>query len=358
MKKILLVDGTFPINTRSSRIVDTLIEEYEIKYCAWDRMSVSTSEEKKKNYILSGSEGYGKKIKKLCGLLKFYNFFKKTCKEFLPEYIIASHWDMLILSFLLKNKNQKLIYDDIDMPTSKNRLVLFFLKKIELIALKRTDGVIFASRFYSKCYEKKKYIILENKPSKEIYNNQLYNFKSEKIKVCFIGTIRYYSLFEQVIKKLKKYENKIEFLFFGSGHIEKKLKELVLKNNQKNIYFFGKYSYEDIARFYNLADLIWAVYPEEYNVKYAISNKFHESIVFEKPCIFSKNTLLGEFVEINNIGISVEIKDIDIFFQDIINDKIDLIKIKKTIKEYKIRNQNIYWEDDEKILKKFIKEIL
>ena len=35
--------------------------------------------------------------------------------------------------------------------------------------------------------------------------------------------------------------------------------------------------------------MVWAAYPnKDYNVKYAISNKFFESLVYEKPTFFSK----------------------------------------------------------------------
>lgn len=37
MKKILLIDGVYPINTRSFRLYETLKKKYEIKFCSWNR---------------------------------------------------------------------------------------------------------------------------------------------------------------------------------------------------------------------------------------------------------------------------------------------------------------------------------
>lgn len=350
MKKILLIDGIYPINTRSLRIIRTLSEENDIKFCAWNRNDILVSDNF--NYIYSSNEGYGNKVKKILGMYKYYKYLKSKNLEFNPELIIASQWDMLLLAVLLKSKKQKLIYDNIDMPTSEFNLVIKLLRFLEAGLLKKTDGIIYASRFFKKCYNLKiSNIILENKPLKELVTKEKIEYKSKKIKISFMGTIRYYEVFEKVFEVLENYQDKVEFLFFGTGHAEDKLKELVKIKNIKNIKFFGKYNYDEIGKFYNSSDLVWAVYPaEDYNVKYAISNKFHESILFEKPCLFSKDTLLGEFIQKENIGISLRIEELEIVIKELCDGKIDLDILKENIKNYKLKNSKIYWEDEEKQL--------
>lgn len=360
-KKILMVDGIYPANTRSKRIVKTLKKTYEIKLCMWDRRSISDElSNLDKDFIYCSNEGYGNKIKKLFGIIKFYSYLKKVLIQYKPDILIASQWDMLVLCAILKSDKQKLIYDNIDMPTSSIYIILKILIFIEKICLKKVDGIIFASRFFEEKYKNFncKKIILENKPLKEILKEDSLKYSSEKIKISFIGTLRYYSMLEALINSVKNYEQNIEILLFGNGPDEKKLKKFVQENKQKNIVFFGKYKYEDIAKFYNISDLIWAVYPErDYNVKYAISNKFHESILFEKPCFFSKNTLLGELVNTEDIGITLELDKLEKIIRQINNKEIELNKLKENIQKYKVKNKNIYWEDDEQLLEKFIKEL-
>lgn len=359
-EKYLLVDGIYPPNTRSRRIFETINKESEIRYCLWDRSESSLKEKNQKSYIYLSREGYGNKIKKILGMRNFYLYLKEINRNYNPKVIIASQWDMLLLCYLLKNKNQKLIYDNIDMPSSNSKLILIILKKIEKICLKKVDGIIFASRFFQEKYLnfKNKTIILENKPLKKLINEKEHSHNSKKIKISFIGTLRYYSILEKLVNSVRNYEEKIEVLFFGSGPDEKKIKDLVAKNNQKNVIFFGEYNYEDISKLYHISDIIWAVYPEEdYNVKYAISNKFHESIIFEKICLFSKNTLLGKYVVKNNIGLGIDINEVDKLIQNISKNEIDYKNIKKSIKKYKENNFNLFWEDDEENLKKFIKEL-
>ena len=83
-----------------------------------------------------------------------------------------------------------------------------------------------------------------------------------------------------------------------------------LKNkysNHSNIIFTGKYNYNDISKFYVDSDFVWAAYPsKDYNVKYAISNKFHESIQYLTPCIYAEETMLGDYVKEKNIGLTVD----------------------------------------------------
>ena len=96
---------------------------------------------------------------------------------------------------------------------------------------------------------------------------------------------------------------------------------------------------------------------KDYNVKFAISNKFFESILFEKPCFFAKNTQLGNLVHENGIGIVVDPYNIQ-EIKNIINqlNKEKILNLQNNIKFYK-NNQKLYWEESEEELLKFIKNI-
>lgn len=358
VKKILIVDGIFPINTRSYRIYKSLGKSYEIKYCSWDRKN-QNKKIQNENYIYSSNEGYGNKLKKLLGIYKYYKYLSKKIKEYKPHIIIASQWDMLILTSLVKSDNQYLIYDNIDLPSTKNSFILKFIQYIEKICiLKKVDGIIYASRFFDEYYKKinKRKLILENKPLKELKTEKSIEYITDRKKIVFMGTIRYYELFEKLVEALKEYQEEVELLFFGEGHAEEKLKRLVKKNKQTNVKFMGRYNYSEIGLFYNVSDYVWAVYPSaDFNVKYAISNKFHESLLFEKPCFYSKNTKLGEYVEENSIGYSIDENKL----QEELKKILSLKNIKKlSFEKYKEENTNLYWEDDEEKLFRFIKNIL
>lgn len=150
----------------------------------------------------------------------------------------------------------------------------------------------------------------------------------------------------------------IEVYLIGKGAENYKFKDLIQKQNLKNIFMIDEYKYEEIKRFYLNTDLIWAVYPnKDYNVKFAISNKFFESILFEKPCFFAKYTLLGDFVEKNNIGIVVDPYDTEEIKKKIekLNEK-TILELQENIKKYK-KEKDLYWENQEVKLLEFINRV-
>lgn len=357
MKRILLVDRIYLINTRNKRIIDSLKEKHEIKFCAWNRESRKIEEDN--NYIYSSNEGYGKKIKKLLGMRKYLSFIKKVISEYKPDIIIASQWDMLLLT-ILSNFKGKIIYENLDIPSNSSRLILKILLILEKWMLKKVDGIIFASRFFLPLYSqyKGRKLLLENLPLKETDRKQEIELeKREKIRISFIGSLRYFETMKNLLFSIQESSN-IEVYLIGKGAENYKFKELIKKQNLKNIFMVDEYKYEEIKKFYLNTDLIWAVYPNKnYNVKFAISNKFFESILFEKPCFFAKDTLLGDFVEKHNIGIVVDPYDVEEIKKktEKLNKKA-ILELQKNIKKYK-KEKDLYWENQEAKLLEFINRV-
>ncbi|WP_349763512.1 glycosyltransferase [Fusobacterium sp. SYSU M8D902] len=356
MKKILLIDGTYPINTRNKRMVDTLKKIHIVRVCAWNRENINFEE--KDDYIYSSNEGYGNKIKKLYGMRNYFNYIKKVIVNYNPEIIISSQWDMLLLT-ILSNFKGKIIYENLDLPTSTNSLVLNILLMVEKLMLKKVSGIIYASRFFIPLYNKYKgaKLLLENLPLKEVNNKSYKIEKREKLRISFIGGLRYFETMKNLLLAIQEIEN-IEVYLIGKGAENNKFQNFIESNELKNIYMIGKYEYKEIKKLYLNTDFVWAVYPnKDYNVKFAISNKFYESVLFEKPCFFSKNTLLGDLVKKNKIGIIVDpynIEEIKSKIRDLDTGKI--LMLKENIKIYK-RNKKLYWEDNEKELLNFINNI-
>lgn len=356
MNRILIIDGIYPINTRNKRIINTLKKKYEIKFCAWNRGNIEF--EDKENYIYSSNEGYGKKIKKLLGMKNYLNFIKQTINNYNPEIIIASQWDMLLLT-ILSNFRGKIIYENLDLPTSSNKMVLKILLLLEKLMLKKIDGIIYASRFFMPLYSKYKIkeLLLENYPLKEIDEKDFETEKREKLRISFIGGLRYFETMKNLLSASQDKEN-IEIYLIGKGPENNRFKNFIKENKLKNIFIIDSYKYEEIKSLYLNTDFVWAVYPNrDYNVKFAISNKFFESILFEKPCFFAKDTLLGDFVKQNKIGITVDpynVEEIKIKIEEL--NESTILDLQENIKKYK-ENQKLYWEDNETELLKFIDEI-
>jgi glycosyltransferase involved in cell wall biosynthesis len=356
MKKVLLIDSSYPINTRNEKII-TSLKEYEIHVIAWNRDNRAHKPVNEYiEHIYYSRAPYGKPFIKFFKLIFYFFFIKSVTKKIDPDFIIASHWDMLMLAVLIKLRSCKLIYENLDIPTANSKIFLTILKQIEKQALRKTEAIIVASRFYVPIYNyyNRSLYVLENKPCKNILAEKTPAYShvnNNRIVLSFVGTLRYFDCMQRLIIASDRLV--IDILFFGDGPDYLKLKEF--SKNSVNVYFYGRYKYADIKCIYDLSDIIWAVYPnKDYNVKYAISNKFFESLVFKKPGIYADKTLLGDFVLENNMGLIVDPYDEDDIrgkLVDVIKNQNILTDIKKSMENFNKKN-SLYWEDDADIFKK------
>lgn len=302
--KVLLIDTSYPINTRNERFEMSLAETFgkkNVKVVAWNRNNRPITHD---YYIYEKYAQYGNKLAKLRELRGFRKLVKSVIDEFNPDIIIASHWDSLLVVSSIATKDTQIIYENLDMPTGKP-LIRKMISTLEKFALRKVSCITFASRFYLPFYSdfKGQKFVIENKTPESIYK-ELSNVRNENLRICFLGALRYEDILGNAILAAKDLEG-IEFHIYGSGPNETKLSEKF--HNVKNLFWHGRYEYKDIADIYQQTDIIWAAYPSnDLNVKLAISNKYHESLLFNIPGIFSKDTKLGEMVENEKIGFVVD----------------------------------------------------
>lgn len=303
----ILLDTSYPINTRNQKLIHSLRTHYpdsEIHILTWNRDNRPLATNETNQHIYYKAAAYGNLLKKLRGLIGYKKYLKSVLQTIKPDVIIASHWDTLMLAAPLKKEKQLLIYENLDIPTSSHPFILKILQYLEKRALRHTDLIIQASRFFVHLYETFPVcqLVLENKPLFKDIPSHL--FPKNHFRISFMGMIRYPEILKNLIDGTKDLEN-VELCFYGEGPDFKEIESYCQK--RANIHLYGKYEYEQIGEFYLNSDLIWAVYPnKDYNVKYAISNKFHESLFFKRPCVFAQETRLGDFVTEKQIGFTVD----------------------------------------------------
>ena len=346
MKKIVLIDTSYPINVRNQKIIDSLtssIEDVEISVISWKRDG-NLCEVPDGYYLYNKKSPLGDRLRKLKNLLGFKNFVKQSLREICPNVIIASHWSSLVLVASCIKK-EKLIYENLDIPTGPKlirRVICFFEKR----ALKKVTCVLHASRFYTELYSASiPQIVLENKPKFEKdYKNKVYQ-KGTPLKISFIGGLRYRFLLQNLVDSVKN-DNRFVLYLHGDGVDYEYFKEYCSGIN--NVVLTGRYSYSSIVSLYHGSDVVWAAYPNtDFNVKYAISNKFHESLYVGVPCVYSAGTKLADYVEANKIGIQVDSNDmlsIRSLFEQIYNGELDLTEISENMKAFANKENN--WSDD------------
>ena len=356
--KILILCDHYPLSPRVKKLRNSLLKLYPgsvVKVFAWNRENNLVKED----YVETFNQniGYGNKIGKALNLVKFLRNSKLCIKKFKPTHVHAIDIEMLIVSGLIL-KNEKLIYEVYDIKFYKPKIVKFIREKIETFFIKKyVNSIIFASPFFDNYYtqigiENILKVTLNNKPSCEMleckdshYMNPFKKFLDGKLVIGFIGTVRYSDILINLIDSSRTLDD-IIILIAGNGPSYNYIKDYITHNDLKyKVIMTGRYESNDLKSIYNVCDYIWAAYPNnDFNVKYAISNKFFESMVFNKKVIVSRDTMLGDYIEKENVGFTI----------DPYNTKqiIDLLRSlnKSNINNNIVFDDGLYWEDEEEKL--------
>lgn len=365
MKKILIIDTTWPINSRTQRFKNSLDSIFRTVVVAWSRNGILENIPRD-HYILEGNIGYGKQLKKLLYLPIFiYYTYKVSCKE-KPNAIFASHWDSLICATFIRlfsKGNVKVIYDCLDLPTTSNSYLKFILNKVENFCLRYVDLTIFASRYFKPLYsEYLNSYVFENYPSlasfREKTNEPEFFKKHKEIEfnnirsISWIGVVRYFDVIENILLAIKSTD--IYLLVFGDGPELDKLRKAVNEHSlNEQVLFFGRYNHSDLTAIYNVSQCVWAAYPtNDFNAVYAISNKYFECSFFEKDIVLSQKTKMAESLS-NHKNVLI----VDEYSVSNIRD--GLMKfIKKGKGKYSKYESDIFWEDKEREMLQLISEIV
>lgn len=355
MKKLLIIDTTWPINTRTERFKNTLEKYFKVLVVAWNRGIETSNNIPDNTYVLDTNIGYGNQIKKILKMPVFFLHLYKICKREKPDVIFASHWDSLICAVTLKlisNWKLKIIYDCLDLPTFSNIIIRKIILFVEKVCLLFVNLTIFASRYFKPLYSKNiKSYVFENYPSVNLINSpspepvwmkhcnekELINTNS----ISWIGVVRYFEIIQNILLAIKG--TNIKFLVYGDGpDLEKLIKEVKDNNLEDQVLFFGRYKSSDIKYIYQNSDLVWAAYPtNDFNAIYAISNKYFECSYFEKKIILSKKTKMAQ-----NLSKKSSVIVVDEYSPSDIKDKLLYnINLKGSI--YEKYEENVTWEDKE-----------
>lgn len=354
-RRIVLIDCSVPINTRNQKIIDSIMNNlpsYEVHVITWNRDG-RLLDSIPYYHVYDKIAPYADYKAKLLGMKGFKSFIGESLLTIQPSIIIASHWSNLILTASFKKEGQKLVYENLDIPTG-GKFVRFVTSLLERNALRKVDLIVHASRFFRPLYKIKiPQVVLENKPM--FAPDFSKNPARSPFRIAFIGSIRYKNILKNLIDAVNN-DRRFELYFHGGGEDFASIEDYC--KGSSNIYLTGEYSYSKIVNLYHDSDLIWAAYPsEDYNAVYAISNKFHESLYVGVPCVFSKHTKLAEFVEKENIGFVVDpykVDEIKVLFDEIISGKQNIDNVKDSMLAYMKKEST--WDQDFRVFLKYIKE--
>ena len=247
------------------------------------------------------------KILKIKNFLKFRRYTKKIIKDNNYNFIIVLHTLPGVLIYkTLKNKfKNKYILDYRDFTYESFKPFKEIIHKL----VKYSKYTFVSSDRYRKYlpskYENKTYTshnLIENELNNDF--NKKEKLSSDKIRISFWGFIREEELNIEIIKKISS-DNRFELHYYGrEQQIALNLKKYVEGNNINNVFFHGEYKPKDRVEFANNTDLIHNIYASK-NSMMSMANKYYDGIIFKIPQLCMENSFMGEKVNNNNIGTTV-----------------------------------------------------
>lgn len=370
---VLLRSNPVHPDSRVEKEVNSLNKAgYDITVVAWDRSSkyktnesylyLNDGEVKIHRFGIPAKYGAGKNNIKAFIIFQYRLLIWLLRNRHQYQIIHACDFDTAFTAYhCAKILKKKLVFDIFDyLFTNTDGKYTIFKKYIVYLQRKiinRANGTII-------CTEKRIEQIGKARPNKlvVIHNTPQLSGKLEKfdldinkVKIVYVGILQNDRLLMELAEVIKEIPD-CELHIGGFGKYESYFEQLSYK--QKNIFYYGKLSYDKTLNLENSCDIMTAIYdPSIGNHYYAAPNKFYEALALGKPLIMVKNTGMSEVVIKNNIGevINYNKESLNTAIKNLINRKNEWVEIAYKMKE--IYKNNYNWIEMEKRLIAFYREL-
>ncbi len=129
--------------------------------------------------------------------------------------------------------------------------------------------------------------------------------KSDVIRIAFWGFIRHEETNMEIIKRIAS-DKRFQLHYYGrEQQIAQTLKNYVKNKKINNVFFHGEYKPEDRYEFMKNTDVIHNIYDNS-NMRYAMSNKYYDGIIFKIPQVCMQGSYMGEIAEKSGVGIALD----------------------------------------------------
>lgn len=306
MNKIALIVGTNLHWTPFYYRYESILKELDLKFdlIIWNRelLEEKTNAENVYEYRKS-DKANNKNPFKLFKFISFGNFVKKTLKrnQYRKIIFVGTYGCSVALCsrFLCKKYRNKMWID------IRDDLYEWFKPYYE--AQKKSIEASYATAISSPAYTKflpeYDYLYMHNidpNASEMIRKFEPISDPIGKIRISFIGNVRYYEQNERLIQLLGN-DDRFILQFYGKG--SDILEEYCIENKISNVDFVGAFTQNDTIKFYEKTDIINNIYGNDtMNLQLALSNKLYYGLFLKIPILVSENTLMAELVNEYNIG--------------------------------------------------------
>lgn len=216
---------------------------------------------------------------------------------------------IIISDILIKKYIQKYIFDIRDFSYENYR---FFLKREENLIKNSYSSYISSKGFENFLPIGYKYNIIHNFNKNDLRKGKKFFKKpyGSTLNIVWIGAIRYFEHQKKIIDKLCN-DNRFKLIYHGTGPQFDIFKKYCNDNNATNVIFTGEYNNNEKYKLLEDADILNNSYNTSkiMEVKYAISNKYYDGLIFGIPQLVEIETFKSEIVESNGVGIALNPQD-------------------------------------------------
>lgn len=295
-----------PYLDKYANILNLENEEFEVLF--WNR------ENKKidypSNFIFFDYESKKNRLPifKISDFIRYRKWLiKKIKNQKYDKLIILSTLSGMIISDILISKyKKKYIFDIRDYSYENN--ILFY--NIEKKIIKKSYFTCISSNGFKEFLPKEyNYLTVHNFNKSELYHKQMFRKKNfgDRLSVVFIGGVRYFEHQSKIIDRLMN-DSRFEMIYHGGSFELDKFIEYCKKNAVRNITFTGEYENKDKNKLLRNADILNNSYKTDkvMEVKYAISNKYYDGLIYGIPQLVETETYKSHIVEKLEIGIGLD----------------------------------------------------
>lgn len=289
-----------------TKILDKIGVKYEIVF--WDR---DGSEEGKGLSFSRKIDNGWPRWKKLWFFIRYIHFVKQTIstRNYNRLIIFGPQIGIIMARYLRKKYKNNYIFDFRDLSIEQYRI---FRPRFKALLANSAFNVISSPGFKRYLPEGNHYIISHNfdiDSCKDVLSKKKYTpLPNNPIIILTIGGIRDYSSNSEVIHNLCNQENMM-ISFVGKGSCATQLKKYGDYLNCRNISFEGFYPKEKEKEYILSCTFLNIFYPKIKSHSSALSNRFYNALVYKRPMIVTSNSIQGDYVEQNNLGLSLETCD-------------------------------------------------
>jgi succinoglycan biosynthesis protein ExoL len=319
----------------SKRIEAFKTNGYKVKVFSYER-EYFKGKVKENDFISLGKISHKQYFKRIFVLLRSLLILQIYRREFTTCKVVYTFgFDVALITLIWLKingiRNCKIVYEvgDIQEVLLQKNIKGKVLRFVEKTIINNINYLVVTSpKFAREYYIKKlnitsdKIIVLENKlmpPIPKEVKKNLWDGTSPLV-IGLFGLIRCKISWDLLLKLAQKFPDKIIVYIRGYVLGIEHFKEDVEK--YKNIIYEGEYiNPDDLSEIYSKIHISWIgnVIKDSDSTRWALPNRYYESLYYKVPMISHKNTSVSERVEEKNVGWSLDFnnfEEVSRFFSD------------------------------------------